>query len=84
MTISKEIFGITEDDATCNCLVECDGCKAGFINAIKLIDQYELSEEELAKIISEECYEEYPKGCYSNAARVIIQNKSKIFVRKTK
>lgn len=32
------------------------------------------SENELVNIISNECYEEYPKGCYLNAAQAILQH----------
>ncbi|RTL04631.1 hypothetical protein EKK58_09990 [Candidatus Dependentiae bacterium] len=80
MSLSKEIFGIERKILSMKSSYEFNE-PIGFNNCLDEIDQYELSEEELAYLIfdcSDLCHQEA-----SLLAKAIIQNKSKIFVRKT-
>ena len=91
MTISKEIFGIERKEVTLreDVMMQAD-YKDGFNDCIDLIDQFELSEEEIEEIMQFEFFSLNIKTMDSHDARLIkayskaiIQNKAKIFVRKT-
>lgn len=88
MSISKEIFGIEKEKLKIGC-----SCCSPFIDrrdaVIDEIDKFELSEEELAKIISNEWYDQLGKGLNRGQAcelfaKAIKSNQSKLFVRKNK
>lgn len=83
--LEKELIAYRESA----CMVPLHGIELSWIitfiladRARIVADQYQLSEEELAKII----YTTLFVNCLSSkeCAKAIIQNQSKIFVRKTK
>lgn len=81
MSISKEIFGIERLEKDQECPMHLN-YKDGVNHTINKIDEFEISEEELAKIITSEYY-----PCDERAtllARQIKDNQSKLFVRKNK
>lgn len=76
MSLSKELFGIKKYP---NAIDQYEG---GFNDCIEKIDQFELSEEELRKIIISEYYPNDERATL--LAKQIKQNANKIFVRKSK
>lgn len=93
MTITKEIFRILKkaNSYAEAKLIEGKEVTAyrwpqekidGYNQALDEIDEFELSEEELAKTITSEYYPKDERATL--LARQIIQNQSKIFVRKAK
>lgn len=87
MSITKEIFGIERKSCNCEAWEKYCTCDyRGFNQSLDLIDQYELSEEELAKSIYDEIYFNTGHGLVlaHKIAKAIIQNKNNIFVRKGK
>lgn len=85
MSLSKELFGIEQkklEDKAYTCKESC--VDIGYNKAISLIDQFEISEEELAKAIYDEIYFNTGHGWVlaRKIAKAIIQNKPKIFKRK--
>lgn len=80
MSISKEIFGIERKEPYTPAISGPGIDNSQFNACLDLIDQFELSEEELVKILNEEHFHIINRML----ARAIIRNQSKIFVRKTK
>ena len=88
MSISKEIFGIERLEKDQECPMHLN-YKDGVNHTINKIDEFEISEEELAKIISNEWYDQLGKGLNRGQAcdlfaKAIKSNQSKLFVRKNK
>lgn len=86
MSISKEIFGI-DKETTNDCSMSFRDYVDGFNDCLNVIDSFELNEEELANIISNEWYDQLGKGLNRGQAcklfaKAIKSNQSKIFVRK--
>lgn len=96
MTISKEIFGIERKEPYTRAISGPGIDNSQFNACLDIIDQFHFSEEELFNIIdktfnlvSEDSFTNFnylasSKNRNKAIAKAIIQNKSKIFVRKTK
>lgn len=80
MSISKEIFGIDKEDLS-DCPMGLRDYGNGFNDALSAIDEFEISEEELAKIIHIYCYGTTDKQD-RELSKAIKQNQHRIFVRK--
>ena len=82
MSISKEIFGIERLEKDQECPMHLN-YKDGVNHTINKIDEFELSEEELAKVIMR-----FNIGTTDDndkkLAKAIKSNQSKLFVRKNK
>lgn len=97
MTISKELFGIERKEkvtshALCGSMCCCDEEVSSFNECVDLIDQYEISEEGILEALSTIPSTHVPISMindkvyyYMNKefiAQIIIQNQSKIFVKR--
>lgn len=86
MSISKEIFGIEKQEEYYPILSgsilnpKNSNYIEGFNDALKEIDEFELSEEALVLLISEHHSGTYGEGL--RIAKAIKSNQSKLFVRK--
>lgn len=84
MSISKEIFGIERKDLKNT--FEDSLVDTGFNQALDLLDEFELSEEELAKVIRDdrEGHPGFPPASWDyRLAKAIKSNQSELFVRKS-
>ena len=81
MSLSKELFGIEKLTITKEENTRVRGYEDGYNKCVYTIDQFELNEEELDKILCD-VYPYSDMPTMKRYAKAIKENQSKIFVRK--